>query len=275
MFISLKNIKFNIEIYGENNKSTIVFLHGFSENLTSFYSLLELQKYYKLVLIDLHGHGLTSDNYKAYNFDLIVDDLNELFKKLNINNYILYGYSMGARISLYYINKYPLQIKKLILESTNVGLKTEIEKTNRKIWDKQVEGYINIGLDKFNEYWTSLDLFKSQKNLPKDIIKKIENRRLTQNKDKLIKVLNGLSIAKQKYSMDKLIKVSKITTLITGELDTKYINIMQEMQKESNCDLIKVKNAGHNIHIERANEIISFILSLNMILNNSKLSNHL
>ena len=230
MFISLKNIKFNLEIYGENNKSTIVFLHGFSENLTTFYSLLELQKYYKLVLIDLHGHGLTSDNYKAYNFDLVVDDLNELFKKLNINNYILYGYSMGARISLYYINKYPSKIKKLILESTNVGLKTESEKNNRKIWDKQVESYINRGLDKFNEYWTSLDLFKSQQNLPKDLIKEIENRRLTQNKEKLIKILTGLSIAKQVYSMDKLIKVSKITTLIAGKLDTKYINILRKIK---------------------------------------------
>lgn len=95
----------------------VVLVHGFLSSTVSFRKLLPyLTKTYKVVSLDLPGFGQseksTSFIYKLSNYgQLIIDFLD----KLNIQNAILIGHSMGGQISMHAAKKSPKRIEKLIL----------------------------------------------------------------------------------------------------------------------------------------------------------------
>ena len=71
----------------------LVILHGlfgFSDNWQTHAK--KFSEYYRVILVDLrnHGHSPWSDDFS---YQLMVDDLLELFNKLNLSDIILLGHS--------------------------------------------------------------------------------------------------------------------------------------------------------------------------------------
>ena len=80
----------------------LVILHGlfgFSDNWQTHAK--KLSEYYRVILVDLrnHGHSPWSD---AFSYQLMVEDLQELFQKLNLSDVILLGHSMGGKVAMHY-----------------------------------------------------------------------------------------------------------------------------------------------------------------------------
>lgn len=113
----------NVQIYYEYyehedpDAQVVVLVHGFLSSTISFRQLLPyLTKKYKVIALDLPGFGQseksTSFIYKLSNYgQLIIDFLD----KLNIQDVILIGHSMGGQISMHAAKKAPKRIQKLIL----------------------------------------------------------------------------------------------------------------------------------------------------------------
>jgi pimeloyl-ACP methyl ester carboxylesterase len=113
----------NVEIYYEYfdhespDAKVIVLVHGFLSSTISFRKLLPyLTKEYKVIALDLPGFGQSEKSksfiYKLSNYgQLIIDFLD----KLNIQDVILIGHSMGGQICMHAARKAPERIKKLIL----------------------------------------------------------------------------------------------------------------------------------------------------------------
>lgn len=117
--INVNNVQIYYEYFDHENPNAkvIVLVHGFLSSTISFRQLLPfLMKEYKVIALDLPGFGQSEKSksfiYKLSNYgQLIIDFLD----KLNIQNVILIGHSMGGQICMHAAKKAPSRIEKLIL----------------------------------------------------------------------------------------------------------------------------------------------------------------
>lgn len=259
--IEVGNAKFYVEICSpklmEKTSKTVVFFHGFSQTHETFYPLLSKLTEYQVVLIDLLGHGKSESCDSNYSFELLVELLNKVFEQLQLNEFELYGYSMGARIAMHYVRSYPKKVSKLYIESSSSGLNTMAEKTQRILLDKRIEEVILTGLCEFDAFWRVLPLFSRLKRLPIAVQEHISKMRCSHSQIELVKALRGFSISSQETLINKL--AFKPVELIVGECDEKYLPIMVEMANMWNAPLNIVANAGHNVHVEQPEEVVKII----------------
>ena len=109
--------------YSESGKGTaVVFLHGFlgSKDIWNDYSK-QLSNKYRIVCIDLLGHGSSSCFGYAHSMTLMSECVMAILKHLNIRRFYLIGHSLGGYVSMALGEKHPDQIKGLIMFHSSVS----------------------------------------------------------------------------------------------------------------------------------------------------------
>ncbi len=97
---SVDSVEISFDISG-NGDTGLVFVHGWScdksywQNQTEFFS-----DKYKVVTIDLAGHGNSGLNRKDYTMELFGDDVAAVVNHLKFSKVILIGHSMGGSVIL-------------------------------------------------------------------------------------------------------------------------------------------------------------------------------
>lgn len=82
-------------------KSTLLFIHGsFIDKEYWKKQLLYFSPQYRIIAIDLVGHGKSTQNRSIYSIKEYGNDISFLIKKLSLKNVILIGHSIGADIML-------------------------------------------------------------------------------------------------------------------------------------------------------------------------------
>ena len=87
----------------------ILFIHGFSQCWLSWSRQLDsdLARDYRLVAMDMRGHGLSDKPREAYvASELWADDVNAVIRSLRLDHPILSGWSYGPLVILDYIRHY-------------------------------------------------------------------------------------------------------------------------------------------------------------------------
>lgn len=89
-----------IELYYEDQGrgQPVVLIHGFPLNGASWEKQVEvlLNDGYRVITYDRRGFGLSTKCGGEYNYDTFADDLNILLSKLNLQDVVLVGFSMGT-----------------------------------------------------------------------------------------------------------------------------------------------------------------------------------
>lgn len=91
-------MKIHFRELGEGQPMVILHgLFGFSDNWQTHAK--KLAEYYRVILVDLrnHGHSPWSDDFS---YQLLVDDLKELYDDLGLKKTILLGHSMGGKVAM-------------------------------------------------------------------------------------------------------------------------------------------------------------------------------
>ena len=135
----INDIELNYYEYGEGEK-TLIFLHGWGQNIEMMKPLADyFHKSFKIYIIDLPGHGKSSEPTFAYHVDDFVDVLRKFIEIKKIKNPTLIGHSFGGKVSLLYASKYN-DVDKLVMlacsfkkEIQKLSLKTKILKFAKKI----------------------------------------------------------------------------------------------------------------------------------------------
>ena len=127
-----KGRKISYQITGKG--SPLVFLHGFLEN-ASMWKAVEntLNISYKIILIDLPGHGLSECNGNNEKMDDMADAVKTICIAENAINPIVFGHSMGGYVGLE-LSK--ILAIKLVLVHSNFWADSELKKRDR---DRVVE----------------------------------------------------------------------------------------------------------------------------------------
>ncbi len=112
----------NVLIQGDG-KETIVLLPGYgtASPVLDFKPLVkELSPYYRVVVIEPFGYGLSDDTDKARTSQNIVDEIHECLQKLNIKKYTLMGHSIAGIYGLEYVNQYEKEVQAFVGIDTSV-----------------------------------------------------------------------------------------------------------------------------------------------------------
>lgn len=252
------NIKVNGRTYFVNTAGKgepLLFLHGFTGDHTTWDEIVsKLQNEYQCIAIDILGHGKSAHpaNSEEYRIETIAADVIDLLNKLNIGKVNVIGYSMGGRLAMTMAVLYPKRIKRLMLESSSPGLKTEAERAARRKHDHVLaEKILKEGIRSFVDDWEKLPLFASQSKLPPKTRKKIREQRLRQNPIGLANSLKGMGTGAQPSWWGQLDRLTMPVLLVTGSLDGKFKKIAQEMNEIlPNGHWKEIEGAGHAIHVE-------------------------
>ncbi len=113
--IEIENYKLLVTTQGSG--APILLLHSYWGNLQLFDHLAnQLSPIYKVIRIDLPGHGGSGDPPIAYRFDTFAEILNQLLVRIDVNSPLtLIGHSMGGYVALAFAARYPEKITSMIL----------------------------------------------------------------------------------------------------------------------------------------------------------------
>lgn len=110
----------------------IVFLHAFPLNRTMWETQEHaLSSQFRVITIDLRGHGESDAPLWRYTLEQSADDVNALLDQLAIQQAIFAGLSMGGYILFAFYRKYAVRVKGLILADTRAQADTAEGKDGR------------------------------------------------------------------------------------------------------------------------------------------------
>ncbi len=98
--ISADNIQIYYDVYGDHEK-TLVFVHGWSCDRSYWNNQVEeFAKKYRVVNIDLAGHGESGSGRDDWTIPAFGADVAAVVNKLKLANVILVGHSMGGPVNI-------------------------------------------------------------------------------------------------------------------------------------------------------------------------------
>jgi len=104
--------------FSKGEATPVVLVNGFSMPSVVWHNTFAAiaDAGHTVIRFDLYGRGFSDRPEKKYDAELFATQLNDLTQKLIPGEkFILCGLSMGGAISVYYANKYPEKIAKMIL----------------------------------------------------------------------------------------------------------------------------------------------------------------
>jgi pimeloyl-ACP methyl ester carboxylesterase len=175
--ISSDSERIAYNVYGTGN-TALIFVHGWSCDSRYWRDQISaFSKEYKVITIDLAGHGHSSSNRLDYTIESFADDVKAVINKEKIDRTILIGHSLGGGVIAKSAELMPQQIVSIIGIDTfhNVDEKVTQEFVNQMIgpfnddFVAAVQGFVlgmfPEGTDKDLLYWTIEDMSSA----PKDI----------------------------------------------------------------------------------------------------------
>ena len=116
--IQVNGVKLNYEERGRG-KPVILAIPGFGGSArTNLTSLAPLADSFRVVALDIRGHGRSVDVTQDWTIEQIVDDIHQFAKQMGIDRYVALGGSMGGAIVLRLAMEHPEVVEKLVLVSS-------------------------------------------------------------------------------------------------------------------------------------------------------------
>ena len=253
MSITSSEIPLYISTIGDTSLPRIVFLHGFLGSGSDWLPIArQLEKDYCCLLVDLPGHGdspIPAEKNPDLFFTETVDSLAAELHRTASHPCLLVGYSMGGRIALSLLLRYPDLFEKAIILSASPGLRTEEERLSRRESDEGIARKIERNFEGFIKAWYEQPLFATLKNHP--IFKEVESERKINNPSNLAHALRLLGTGWQPSLWNELQKNSVPVQFFVGEKDLKFVEIGRQMVNlcpESSLEIFR--ECGHTLHFE-------------------------
>ena len=235
-------------VSGKENNDPIVFLHpAFSDHRAFDQQIDYFSKDYKVITIDLIGHGLSKANKSNDKIDASSEHIHKILESEGHDRVNLVGVSMGSLIAQYFALQYPDKVKSL----TALG-GYDINKENKEV--EKAQRASNLGLI-FRAVF-SMKSFRKKTAEITCITKKgqalfYESSGFYERKSFL--VMQGLqNVIKDR----KNIKPKYPTFILTAEFD---IELAKKLAKEwhtnlDNSEYFMIKDAGHCANMDNPSE---------------------
>jgi 2-succinyl-6-hydroxy-2,4-cyclohexadiene-1-carboxylate synthase len=159
------------------------------------------------------------------------------------------GYSLGGRLCLRLAVDRPDLVQSLVLIGASPGLADAGERAARREADDALAADIErMGTAAFLDRWLAQPLFATLNPQPDDI-----EARLANSPAGLARALRRLGTGVQEPLWDRLGELKMPVLFVTGEEDSKFSHLAEEMAGAIgvNAQAVALAGAGHAAHLER------------------------
>ena len=229
----------------------VFFVHGIGARKTSWDEVCKfLEKDFTCISYDLRGHGDSPKGLLPYSLENLVDDLETLRQKLNIEKIHIVGHSLGGMIGPAYTKSFPENVISVSLISTAAFRTTEDRNKVQSVLESMQEKGISPILSTLTERWFT-DQFIN------DRLADVEFR-LEQVLETDPEVfLDVFRIYAETEMSPWLNKIKHPSLVLTGEYDGGCSPRLNHLIADSlsNSDLCILKNYKHSLLIEAPHEV--------------------
>ena len=235
----------------------MAFLHAFPLNRTMWTQQESaLSSQFRVITIDLRGHGESDAPLWRYSLDQAADDVHALLDHLSIAQALFVGLSMGGYILLTFYRKYADRVKGMVLADTKAQADTPEGKAGRfqmaQIAYKQGPSAIaDIMLPKL----LSPATIQTRPELVQRVRTMIEGNQISGIAGDL------MAMAEQPDSVPLLKQIVCPTQIIVGELDhaTPLADAKLMAEQIPHAKLAIIPNAAHLANLEQPEEFTRLI----------------
>lgn len=205
-----------------------IYIHGgpgaWSKDFELFCGDLLINKL-NMIYTDQRGCGRSEgDLYSDYSIDSLVEDIEEIRNKLNLDKVILLAHSFGGIIAAAYVNKYNENVNGLILMNCTLDMKESLKSQIDKGYE--LLGIPNIGYgNNLIETWKHITFDLVKNNIYYKLQYKSYNNYL--NIENIDKAILNTSMSEQAFDNDRYFydyrdiscKIEIPTLIISGDGD--------------------------------------------------------
>ncbi len=259
-----KKCSYFYQRWGDPERPPLVLLHGFMQSSTSWEPIAaSLKLHFCVYAVDFIGHGLSdkSKNPARYAYEDMAASIDYFLRKVvcrpsdsankpskrmfpllkslrktsgdcageqSVRAHVV-GYSMGGRIALALMKTSCDVLASVILESCNLGCATDEEQQEAA---KRNSAWVNRireeGMEEFVNYWETLPLFETQKELGFDKI--LHFSRAANDPECMALCLEGAGKQAMPLSSETLASIEKV---IASQQDETHFQIVALKQDET------------------------------------------
>jgi len=251
-----KNVRLHVTDLGEGKP--IVLIHGWplSDAMYEYQYQYLSRKGFRVIGITLRGFGQSDKPYGKYDFDVFSDDIKVVLEKLNIQNAVLGGFSMGGAVVIHYITKYnAAHISKLALFAAAAPSWKQREGSSYGISDVDANGLIKATMTSRQDLIAGFGAAFPAKEgaISKNVEKWLENINLQAWPYAVTESITALRDLDLRQALSKI----KIPTAIFHGIQDKLCPFVfaEQLQKGiNNSYIVKFENSGHALFVEEADK---------------------
>ncbi|TVQ92306.1 MAG: alpha/beta hydrolase [Bacteroidetes bacterium] len=254
MWVDFKKGSINYEESGTGD--VLVLLHGFTESLGIWHDFAKiLSKKYRIILIDLPGHGKTSVFDEIHTMEFMADTVKAVLDKLSIANAVMIGHSMGGYVSLAFARKYPRLLKGMgLFHSTSLADTDETKEAREKAIEVIKSSHSRFLLSFIPDLFApeSREIYKNEIQLLIDEANNMDPRAI---------IAAQLGMKERGSTLDVLINAPYPVMFIAGQKDTRipFENIWVQMALTEIAHALILRNVGHMGYIEAKLQTLNFV----------------
>lgn len=222
----------------------IVLLHGFLESLEVWFGngfAQELAKNYRVIAIDLPGHGKSECIGYVHRVERMAQIVKDVMDQLNLRRYTIVGHSMGGYVALAFAEKYKEQLTGLCLFHSSALPDSEAKKMDReraiRIVKKSPQKYTNALI---------MNLFAlANVRYYKNEIQWLKRMAAKTKLQGIVACLEGMKIRKNR---ENVLRYAAFPVLIiAGNRDNviPYDTLVAQSQLPVDCRFLGLEKTGH------------------------------
>lgn len=247
----------NIQVsFSDTGKGTaVVLLHGFLENSTMWKALTPaLARKYRVVSIDLLGHGGTDCLGYVHGMEDNADLVHAVLAELKIRKAVFVGHSMGGYVALAFAELYPDMVKGIALINSTSRADSEERRVNR---DRAI---VAVKQNHANFVRMSISNLFSADNRVRlaEVIEEVKQEALTTPLQGIVASLEGMKIRKDREVLLHFAPYPIL--LVLGEKDEVLKYDENRSQIEGTDVRLVTFPDGHMSHIENREELENTLL---------------
>jgi pimeloyl-ACP methyl ester carboxylesterase len=239
---------------GKGKTKTIVFLHGFTESLTIWNSFSEiLSKKYRVICIDLPGHGKSPCLGEVHLMEDMAKALNNVINKLQPTPFVIVGHSMGGYVALSYAKEYTEKVKGLCLFHSQAAPDSPEVKANRT---RTIEAVKQDHITFINQFIPDLFAPSNRERLKSEIDLMKNEAKVFLTKESIIASQEGMRQRKDQY--DFLAKTNIPILFIAGKQDSRIPleKVTEQLILPKHAEAL-ILDIGHMGYLEAPKETLS------------------
>lgn len=263
MLIQVNDTELNIEDRGSGKP--LLLIHGFPLNLEMWQPQVEnLANHYRVIAIDLRGHGYSPPTPGPYTMDLLSDDCADVLKSLGVREpVILCGLSMGGYISFAFFRRHPNLVSGMILAATRAGADADQVRANR---DKAIADTIQYGTQPVLEGMLPILMSPKTYQQQPEVVQFVSEIIARTTGDGIISAMQGM---KNRPDSSRILQQINVPTLIIHGADDQIISLTDSQAMQAgipNSKLQIIQDAGHLPNLEQPgifnSAVFSFMASI-------------